>query len=321
LKDENAAYFIRCLCTNDVQSVVSIIDQIRLFRHRPNLRWQYRIHEQLALEGLHYAIRHADVSVLHVGYQEAAVAAKRERNLRLLQREEVDRPNDPYVLLNLGLTHHGMGRLPESLAYYRWSLERARPDQDLRKLYAMLAKVNRELGQTAEALRFCREGRARYGDDPELLTQEAWALYLSGDVAGAEARLLQLLQEPGQPDGRVEFGGDPGLRGHLTRHNLAVLYKSQNRVVEAEMYWRMVLVLADGPGIPRRPGRRGARCSVWTRTIAKPNATWPGSSSSHADPNRGHSVHRVGSKIRSPRSINSAFSAVLRFRSICLSGL
>jgi tetratricopeptide (TPR) repeat protein len=90
-------------------------------------------------------------------------------------------------------------------------------------------------------LRCCQEGRRRFGDDPELLTQEAWALYLSGDVAGTEARLLQLLQEPKRPDGRVELGGDPGLRGHLTRHNLAVLYKSQNRVVEAEMYWRMAL--------------------------------------------------------------------------------
>src|SRR5205085_1779990 len=123
----------------------------------------------------------------HVGYKEAVVAGKRERNLRLLQREEVVRPNDPYVLLNLGLTCHGMRRLSEALAYYRRSLERARPNQDLRKLYAMLAKVNRELGQTAEALRYCREGRARFGDDPELLTQEAWALYLSGDVAGTEA--------------------------------------------------------------------------------------------------------------------------------------
>jgi glycosyltransferase involved in cell wall biosynthesis len=239
LQDENAAYFMRCLCTNDAtKAVVSVIDQIRLFRNRPNLRWKYRIHEHIALDGLNYALRRADVNILHVGYQDAAVGPKRERNLQLLKLEDAERPNDPYILLNLGLTCHGMGLLQEALQYYRRSLQYARADQDMRKLYAMLAKVNRELGQPAEALRICREGRTRYSEDPELLTQEAWVLYLLGDNQGTENRLLQLLQEPSQPDGSIEFGADPGLRGYLTRHNLAVLYKSQNRFAEAEAQWR-----------------------------------------------------------------------------------
>jgi len=242
LKDEeDAAYFMRWYCIDDVkQTVNSAYDRIHLFRNRPGLRWQYRIHEQIhpCLESLHYTIYRADVNIFHVGYQDPAVVErKHERNLRILQRERADRPDDAFVLFNLGLTCQGMARWQESLAFYLGSLQRVRPGEYFeRKLYAMTAKVSRQLGQTAEAARLCQEGRKRYPHDADLLTQEAWICYIFGDYAGTEARFLQLLNGP--KDDGIELGADPGLRGAVTRHNLAVLYRSQRRDGDAEAQWR-----------------------------------------------------------------------------------
>ena len=246
LHNENAAYIMTCVCTTAMGAGVALFDHVRLFRKQPGVRWEYRIHEQIrpTLERLKYSFHRSDVSILHIGYQDPALMRRKaERNLRLLQREEKDRRYDPHILFNLGLTCQELGRLPEALAYYRQSLPLAKDRRPvyLRKLYAMLAKVCRQLGQTGEAMTVCREGRALYPEDAELLTQEAWLLYLLGDFAGTEARLLHLLQGPAPPENDGNFSEDPGLRGHVTRHNLAVLYRDQRRLAEAEAQWRAVL--------------------------------------------------------------------------------
>jgi glycosyltransferase involved in cell wall biosynthesis len=251
LTDENAAYVMKCSCISTERGrSVTVFDHVRLFRNRPGVTWEYRIHEQVrpSLERLHYSIRHSDVEILHVGYQDPALnRSKCERNLRLLRLEEANRPDDPFLLFNLGCTLHWIDQLSDAQAYYRRSLALARAEQPtyLRKLFAMLTKVCRQLGQTAEAVAVCREGRTLYPEDAELLTQEAWLLYLFGDYAGVETRLLYLLEHPVPPAGQSHYGEDPGLRGHLTRHNLAVLYRDQQRLAEAEAQWRAAL--ADQP--------------------------------------------------------------------------
>jgi tetratricopeptide (TPR) repeat protein len=245
LADENAAYLMRCLCTSPGRSGFAVLDHVRLFRNQPGARWKYRIHEQIlpALEGLDYAIRRADVTIHHAGYQEASQhARKAERNLRLLQLEDAEHPEDPFVLFNLGVTCQELGRLPEAQAYFHRSLQGAHVAQSfVHKAYAMLVQVTRQLGRTHEALAICRHARAHYPEDADLLSQEARLLYQLGDYWGTERCLLQLLEGPRQPDTALAMSVDTGLRGHLTRHNLAVLYRDQQRLAEAEAQWRAVL--------------------------------------------------------------------------------
>jgi glycosyltransferase involved in cell wall biosynthesis/cytochrome c-type biogenesis protein CcmH/NrfG len=246
LAQENAAYLMKCLCPTAGQPGSVYLDQVRLFPNDPHIRWRYRVHEQIlpALELRGTTQQQTDIVIEHTGYcDEALLAGKHERNLRLLHRENEERPGDAFVLFNLAWCYQSLGRWAEADVYGRQSLERARPEQSfVRKLYAVLASVLRRLGRPAEALAFCRDGLARYPHDADLLVQHAWLLYLYGDYYGAEACLLACLQ-PGSPaDGPAfEFAVDPGLRGYITRNNLAVLYRDQQRFAEAEHQWQAAL--------------------------------------------------------------------------------
>jgi tetratricopeptide (TPR) repeat protein len=249
LGDKNAAYIMRCECSVPGQSGATVLDHIRLFRNHPDARWKYRIHEQIlpALEELQYSIRRADVAIRHLGYQEAALQGpKAQRNLRLLLLEDAEHPNDAFVLFNLGVTTQELGQLPQAQAYFHRSLQGAHAGQSfVHKAYALLVQVTRQLGQTNEALAICRHARAIYPEDADLLSQEARLLYQVGDYWGTERCLLQLLEGPRPPETALAMSVDSGLRGYLTRHNLAVLYRDLQRLAEAEAQW--LAVLAEQP--------------------------------------------------------------------------
>jgi Tfp pilus assembly protein PilF len=62
-------------------------------------------------------------------------------------------------------------------------------------------------------------------------------------MAGAEACYLELLSSTEKP----HFASVPaGLRGYRTRHNLATIYKSQGRLVQAEEQWRLAVEAEPG---------------------------------------------------------------------------
>jgi tetratricopeptide (TPR) repeat protein/2-polyprenyl-3-methyl-5-hydroxy-6-metoxy-1,4-benzoquinol methylase len=244
LKDDNSAYVMEQRSVADPASgEASVFAQVRLFRNYPRFHWLYRVHEQIlpTLEESGAVMRWTGIAIAHEGYEEPVLyRQKQERNLRLLKRQETERPDDPLTLFNLGLTYHVLGQITEAMRYWRRCLERASPGLSLvRKLYALMAKSHLQLGQKQEALAMCRTGLACYPDDVELLSLEAGLLSERGDLAGAEAALLHLLQAP-----RNDYfvaGVDVGLRSYRSRHNLATLYRAQNRLGEAEGQWQAAL--------------------------------------------------------------------------------
>jgi tetratricopeptide (TPR) repeat protein len=243
LGDDNAAYVMKCLCLPDpAAGTFTAVDHVRLFRNRPELRWSYRVHEQIlpAVRQAGAEVRWTDVVIRHTGYQDPALRRRKlDRDLRLLRLEEAERPGDPFTLFNLGQVHQERGELAEAVACFRRSLEGSQPtDSIVRKLYALLAQCQRQLGQKEAALASCREGRGHYPDDVELLFQEALALRENGDLPGAEACLRRLLEGG---DGPHFASLDTGLAGFKARHNLGVLCQDQGRPAEAEEQWRAAL--------------------------------------------------------------------------------
>jgi glycosyltransferase involved in cell wall biosynthesis/tetratricopeptide (TPR) repeat protein len=242
LTDENAAYVMKCLCLPDSQTrTATVVDHVRLFRNHPQIRWRYRVHEQIlmALREQRTDVRWADVVIHHVGYQDPSRReGKLRRDLRLLHLENADRPDDPFTLFNLGWTYHEAGRLEEAIPLLARSLERSHPsDSIVRKLYALLAQSHGRLGQHAEALAVCREGRAVYPEDTELLFEEG-LLRERDDPDGAERCWLTLLEtKPGAHFASI----DPGLRSYKALHRLAVLYHQRGRYAEAESRWRQAV--------------------------------------------------------------------------------
>ena len=160
-----------------------------------------------------------------------------------MNREDADRPDDPFTLFNLGSVYHELGRPAEALPRLRRSLEKSHPkDSIVRKLYALIVGCHRLQNQMDDALAACEEGRRVCPDDPELLFLEGLLRRERGDLGGAEACLLQVLEsKPGPHFASV----DAGLRGYKARHNLAVVYHQQGRAHDAEAQWRRVT--ADRP--------------------------------------------------------------------------
>src|SRR5262249_18032576 len=111
-------------------------------------------------------------------------------------------------------------------------------DSIVRKLYALIAQCHRQLGQNAEALAACQQGRQHYPDDIELLFLEGLAWRERGELAQAEACLVRLLQTP---PGEHFASVDAGLRGCKARHNLALIYRDQGQAAEAAVQWRAAL--------------------------------------------------------------------------------
>jgi tetratricopeptide (TPR) repeat protein len=243
LHDKKAAYLMKqWSCPDATTGSVVMVDHVRLFPHHPDIRWEYRIHEQIlpSINRQGGKVHATDVIIHHGGYQDSVLRQRKlERNLKLLHQEEQQQPNDPFTLFNLGTAYLDQGRTAEALALLRRSLEHCPPRASLLpKLYALMTTGHRHLQQIEDAARVCREGRQRFPEDAELLFQESLVLREQGDLAGAEQCLIRLLQT--RP-GLCLSTEDAGLRGYKARHNLAVVYRLQGRVAEAEAQWREAL--------------------------------------------------------------------------------
>lgn len=85
---------------------VTVSLMFRFFRNRPEIRWRYRLHEQVLVSALELVrsegLRLAQVEgeILHDGYKDAVMEAKgkNERNLRLFELQMRDTPDDLYVV-------------------------------------------------------------------------------------------------------------------------------------------------------------------------------------------------------------------------------
>lgn len=193
------AYFlvIHSLVDDRGRQVVS--PALRLFRRRPQYRWQGRVHEQIlpsivaANQG---CIEISGVRVKHFGYLAAQVASgdKIRRNLRLLQLELAERPHDPFVLFNLGVERQRAGELTEALASY----EKARQNLDPAWSFASLLEKRRidclmALGRLEEALSACREAEAKFPAYTDLPFQEGLILGALGQLDAAKEALERCL--------------------------------------------------------------------------------------------------------------------------------
>jgi glycosyltransferase involved in cell wall biosynthesis len=243
LTDSTVAFVMKCLCLPDKETnTATAVDHVRLFRNRPGVTWEFRVHEQVlpSLRRLGADVRWSDVIVRHVGYQDPDLRRRKlERDLRLLGLEGAEKPDHPFVLFNLGSIAQELGQTDEAVTLLQRSLALSQPgDSIVRKLYALLAQCHRRLGQGDLALAACRKGREFYADDVELLFQEGLARRERGDRIGARACWAELLRSRATD----HFASlDTGLCGYKTRHNLAHLALEDGDLAEAEAHWRAAL--------------------------------------------------------------------------------
>jgi tetratricopeptide (TPR) repeat protein len=246
LPRQPVAYAMRYSCWMNPHGMVPkrlLVDQVRLFPNDPQIRWSQRVHEQIlpAVQALGGACQQTDIIIDHLGYQDEHVRQrKHERNLRLLRLEVQEQPDHPFTLFNLGWALLMAGQPDEAISCLKRYRDKGRvTDTQAAKAYVLLAQAQRGLGRAHEALQECQQGRRLFPDDPELLFTEGLLYYQLGDSRQAASRLEELLQL--RPSARLVVGVDDGLTSYLARHNLAVIYRDQGQLREAECQWRAVL--------------------------------------------------------------------------------
>ncbi|HZW31353.1 MAG TPA: glycosyltransferase, partial [Isosphaeraceae bacterium] len=246
---DGTAYVVRCACDPgaDGSGGQTVVDQIRLFPRRDDVRWTYRVHEQIlpALKRVGVPVQWTDLVVRHTGYTDPAVRARKlDRDARIALQELKERPEDPFILFNLGAIAVERQQWPAALSYLSRSLARSAPSDSItRKLFALIARVHQMIGDSRESLRVCAEGLALDPADAELWFRKAVVHRQRGESAEAEAcwRRILGLSRPEQ------FASlDMGIYGHLTRRNLAVLAAERGDRAAAARLWNEVL--AECPG-------------------------------------------------------------------------
>jgi tetratricopeptide (TPR) repeat protein len=241
LPDEDAGYVMTVRSLLPSGSPLDL-QNVRLFRNHPDIRWKYRVHEQIspAILRLGHPLRGTDVVMEHAGYEDPQVRRRKlERNARLLELDLQDRPDDAFVLFNLGTAYEELGRTDQAIRLLRQSLRLSPPEYStVRDTYAALLQCHRRLGQRNEAWSVCQEGRRRFPDDVALRFWQGQLLRDQGDLAGAAQCLLELMHT--EPAGNLG-ATDAGLRRHLAPHTLGLVYWEQGRVREAEEQWKALV--------------------------------------------------------------------------------
>ncbi|MCC6447021.1 MAG: glycosyltransferase [Armatimonadetes bacterium] len=229
------------------------VDHLKLFRNLPGVRFEGRIHEQVlgSLRAAGGQVARLEAVVLHSGYDTSpeGQARKRERDLKLLHLDLAERPDHPFVLFNLGMTYHYIGRHPEAAEWLQRCLAVSLPEEShVRKAYALWAMSLREMGDLAEGLRVLEEGLTLIPDDPELHFHKAQGLSLQGDYETAKRHYEKVLESDIT---RYFASVDMGILGYKTYHNLGGVCMAMGRYRDAKTWWHKALEAAPrfGPTV------------------------------------------------------------------------
>lgn len=162
----------------------------RLFRNRPEIRYEGRVHEQISpsITRMGGTVAATDLVIDHLGYHQDFTdqMRKQARNLALLEQELAEHPDDPMMMFHYGEALGLGGRFNEAVEAYRSAITNPKmPKQNVAVAYRGLANGLLRLKDYAGALEACRcavEADGGYGP-PHLLA--ALALSRSGRHADA----------------------------------------------------------------------------------------------------------------------------------------
>ena len=116
---------------------VTVVDHCKLFRNRPDLRFEGRIHEQVlaAINRAGGDVLFTDLYVVHAGADHTPEGRRRKlrRDLRLLRLERREKPNHTFVHFNLGMTYADAGKHAKAVAALVRSRDLAQPHESQRR--------------------------------------------------------------------------------------------------------------------------------------------------------------------------------------------
>jgi tetratricopeptide (TPR) repeat protein len=239
------AYIMQVVCPNtslpaeERRHALTVVDHVKMFRNSPQIRFSGRIHEQIlpSIRRLAGEVEWTDIQIVHSGSDQSAAgrARKQARDLRLIEMELGDDPDNSFALFNYGMTLLDAARPADALNALARSLQLATPGEShCRKIYALLAQAYCDLRRPATALKTCLAGLAQFPGDTELVYRKGDLNLLMNNGSEAEAAFRELTAPPSQ---RYFSSFDRTMTGVKAWQGLAASLEKQNRPAEAEAAW------------------------------------------------------------------------------------
>ncbi|HVY96574.1 MAG TPA: glycosyltransferase family 2 protein [Solirubrobacterales bacterium] len=185
---------------------------LRLFRNRPEYRFEGRLHEQIAHRlpaGLPERLELTPIRVDHYGYLGAVRDAKEKsrRNIELLRRQLAESGETAFLCFNLGSELAAAGDAEAAREQFEraWELLEGDPQRAqlgyLPSLTTRLVKSLRVCGYRERAAQRAEEGLALFPELTDLVFEQALLARAAGD-AGAAAALLEECLDRGDAPSR-----------------------------------------------------------------------------------------------------------------------
>jgi tetratricopeptide (TPR) repeat protein len=222
---------------------------LRIFRNRPEYRFEGRMHEQIAQHLPSYLPERVELSSVridHYGYLGVVrdIKGKSARNIELLQRQEAEQGSSPFLHYNLGSEYAAAGDRPAALERFRkaWALLDGRTDLGrygfVPSLAGRLVKALRLCGHHQEALTQGDAILELFPGFTDIVLEQAFAARDLGDSERAVALFERCLQLGDAPSA---YSPTLGSGTHLARAGLADLRLRQRDDAAAEALLRRVL--------------------------------------------------------------------------------
>lgn len=226
---------------------------LRMFRNRPQYRFEGRLHEQYAqhLPGfLKERLELTQVRVDHFGYLGVVrdEKAKSARNIELITKQIAEGTSTPFLRFNLGTELAAAGEAEASLEEFRTAWHDVTNVEEFKRLGFVpslgnrLVKMLRACGHLEEALTVAEDVLERLPGFTDVVLEQALVNKTLGDTAKAEALLRRCLEMGDAPS---RYTATVGCGTYWAQLALAELLREQGRTAEAEAL--VVQCLAEHP--------------------------------------------------------------------------
>jgi tetratricopeptide (TPR) repeat protein len=225
---------------------------LRLFRNRPEYRFEGRVHEQFAhrLPSLPERVEHTQVRLEHFGYLGAVRDAKEKsrRNLELLERQIAEGVDTPFLHFNLGSERAAAGDVAGSLQHLQRAWDKLVDDPErleygyFPSLCSRLVKGLNANHRHDEAIAAADQVLALLPGFTDVVLEQAMAHRGLGDLDAAIAHFERCVE---MGDAPARYSATVGAGTFHARNLMAEVLMTAGRLDEAEA--QLVHVLTEHP--------------------------------------------------------------------------
>jgi glycosyltransferase involved in cell wall biosynthesis len=222
---------------------------LRMWRNRPQYRFEGRIHEQKTASMPNFLaerFEQTDVQIIHYGYLASRHQSreKSKRNVGLLEQQVAERGLTAFDAFNLGSEYMILGDVVRARDYLErsWELLTEEPlwprEAYAPMLVSRLATARRSDGDRDAVREVVEHGLKHYPDHTDLVFTLALCAVDERDWAAAEVHARRCLELGDAPPA---YSGTVGSGTYLALSLVGQLLEAQGRPLEAEEYYHRAL--------------------------------------------------------------------------------